>query len=124
MAGAFRHLMVNVVDFEDSKRFYDRILGFLGYTLAHGSDTYAMWNPDRGGCSFGIRLVDPSMVDDPYVRGGAGWDHLAFNADSREQVDALYDLLKDLEAVVLDQPARVPSIARPTTLSTSRIPTG
>ncbi len=101
--------MVYVSNFEDSKVFYDRVLGFLGYSYAHGSDSYAMWNPSGSGCSFGIRLIDPIMADDPYIRGRAGFHHLALNADSREQIDDLHEtVLKEIGATVLDAPVACP----------------
>ena len=46
---SLRHLMVYVKDISESKRFYQQILDFLGYPLAHESDSYCMWNPNGGG---------------------------------------------------------------------------
>lgn len=80
------------------------MLGFLGYSLGHAGDSYAMWVPDGPGCSFGVVRVEPGMADDPYIRGRAGFHHLAFNAESRDQIDQLYGLLLEIEATVLDPP--------------------
>ncbi|HAA74716.1 TPA: bleomycin resistance protein [Candidatus Latescibacteria bacterium] len=108
MTGSFRHLMVYVSDLERSTTFHDRVLGFLGYAFAHSGDTYAVWNPSRAGYSFGIVLADSTMRDDRHIRGRAGVHHLALNAECREQIDALYDVLQEIEAVVLDPPVACP----------------
>ena len=103
--GSFRHLMVYVSEFSRSKEFYDAILGFMGYTLAHGSETYGMWNPTQGGCSFGIVQSPFGLSSIPHHRGTPGFHHLAFNAADRNQIDDLYkDVLLEIGASILDPP--------------------
>jgi glyoxylase I family protein len=103
-AGSFRHLMIYVSDFQSSKAFYQEILGFLNYELAHGSDSYSVWNPTQGGCSFGIVQSDSDLAKTPFQRGTPGFHHLAFNADNRGQIDDFYQLLLRINATVLDPP--------------------
>ena len=106
--GSFRHLMINVGELAVSRDFYEQVLGFLNYKRAHESSTYCMWNPVSGGCSFGIWQTDATFVDAPYQREGVGFQHLAFNAENRQQIDDLYQVLLKLNATVLDPPCECP----------------
>lgn len=69
LLGSLRHLMVYVKDVPESRRFYQQILGFLGYSLAHESDNYCMWNPSGSGCSFGIVKTEGDSDGAVYQRG-------------------------------------------------------
>lgn len=107
--GSFRHLMIFVSDFQESKAFYDSVLGFSGYTLAHGSDTYCRWNPTQGGCDFGIVQSPVEFSRGSFQRGTPGLHHLAFNAENRSQIDDLYsEVLQRIGATVLDPPGECP----------------
>ena len=102
--GSLRHLMVYVKDISESKGFYQQILDFLGYSLAHESDSYCMWNPSGRGCSFGIVQAENDSDEAVYQRGRPGFHHLAFNADNRDQIDELHAILLKMRAKVLDPP--------------------
>ena len=106
--GSFRHMMVYVGDLPTSRAFYEQFLGFMGYSLAHGTDDYCMWSPSEGGCDFGIVQTESGFKDTVYKRGVPGYHHLAFNADSRAHIDTLYELLKKIGAIVLDPPDECP----------------
>ena len=106
--GSFRHLMLYVKNISLSREFYQQIMGFLGYSLAHESDSYCMWNPNIGGCSFGIVQADAESGDTIFQRGEPGFHHLAFNANNREQIDDLYAILLKMQAKVLDPPGECP----------------
>ncbi|MBT6145849.1 MAG: bleomycin resistance protein [Gemmatimonadetes bacterium] len=109
MTGHFRHLMIYVADIGRSKAFYDKVLGHLKYSLVHGSDTYAMWAPEGGGCAFAISQGPLDKRSQTHDRGAPGWHHLAFNADSREIIDRLHaDVLVPQAASILDAPTECP----------------
>ncbi len=42
-----------------------------------------------------------------YDKEAPGFAHLAWNASSRQEVDSLYELLKSIDAVVLDPPCEM-----------------
>lgn len=105
MLGQFRHLMVYVTDIHRSREFYNQVLDFFGYSMGHESDTYCMWNPNKQGCSFGIRVAEKRG---PYVKGVAGFQHLAFSAENRDQINELHELLIKIDAIVLDAPCECP----------------
>lgn len=56
--------------------------------------------------AFLISPANPNSPNKVHDRYSPGLHHLAFNADSREQVDNLYKLILDIGATVLDAPAQ------------------
>jgi len=109
MRGLVHHIDLTVTNKERSRRFYDAVLGFLGYRRSadydHGSD----W--DREGDPFhsiGIIEALGEGATRTHDRYSPGLHHLAWTAESREDVDALHDLLRDIGAEVLDAPTDYP----------------
>src|SRR3546814_1196980 len=83
------------------RAFYDAVLGFLGYRRSadydHGSD----W--DRDGEPFhsiGIVEARGAGAGRKHDRYSPGLHHLAWAAESREDVDALHDLLRGIGATI------------------------
>lgn len=109
MRGLVHHIDLTVTDKSRSRVFYDAVLGFLGYRRSadydHGSD----W--DRAGSPFhsiGIIEARGDGANRTHDRYSPGLHHLAWTADSRDDVDALHDLLRSIGAEVLDPPADYP----------------
>jgi len=109
MRGLVHHIDLTVTDKSRSRVFYDAVLGFLGYRRSadydHGSD----W--DRAGApshSIGIIEARGDGANRTHDRYSPGLHHLAWTADSRDDVDALHDLLRSIGAEVLDPPADYP----------------
>ena len=73
------HVAVNVSDWEAAKRFYEAMLGRLGYRVVYEEEGALAYFADRLGLDFGIGRRDPV--------GGA---HVAFDCPDRETVDAFY----------------------------------
>jgi glyoxylase I family protein len=106
---SFRHLMFYVKDLSVSRPFYDAVLGHIAYSLAHGSETYAMWMPQDGGVGLGLSQSPADLAELPPHRGAPGLHHLAFNATDRDQIDSLYrDVLLPLKTQILDPPVACP----------------
>jgi glyoxylase I family protein len=102
--GTINHLTLSVSDINKSEAFYHQILEFLGYQLVEKSDDYIMWWSQNAGAI----LISPANPDSPnqiHDRYSPGLHHLAFNADSREEVDNLYKLLLEMGTKILDTPA-------------------
>ena len=121
MLGTLRHLMVYVSDLTRSRSFYDAVLGHLGYTVAHGSDSYAMWVPDGGGCAVGIVQSEGTLRAHPHERGAPGWHHLALNADVPTSCIARSSCPSARPCSTRPPSAR--STVPPTTPAISKIPT-
>jgi glyoxylase I family protein len=105
--GSMNHLRLSVRDIPEAERFYDRLLGFLGYELVQRNEkrlAWAMTGPEGFLQWFILSLADPELRDREHQLGVPGFHHFAFNADSRDQVDRFHDLLVAEGADILDAP--------------------
>jgi catechol 2,3-dioxygenase-like lactoylglutathione lyase family enzyme len=73
------HVAVNVSDWDRAKRFYEPVLGQLGYRVVYEEEGALAYFADAGGLDFGIGRREPV--------GGA---HVAFECDDRGVVDTFY----------------------------------
>ncbi len=73
------HVAVNVSDWDRAKRFYEPVLGLLGYRIVYEDEAALAYFADAGGLDFGIGRRDPV--------GGA---HVAFECGDRAAVDAFH----------------------------------
>lgn len=101
------HLAIKVSDFEASKRYYDKLLGFLGFELEWEFDHVAGWN--NGHTMLWLSEADDEGKQHPHRIGNIGFHHYAFELDSRKAVDDLHAFLKRQKIVVVDPPAAYPS---------------
>jgi len=101
------HLVIRVGDFERSKRFYKKVLGFLGFKLKYEYGGAAGWS--NGKTLFWIGEADAEGKKHPHRIGNIGFHHYAFELGRRKDVDDLYALLQTIKARVVDSPADYPS---------------
>jgi catechol 2,3-dioxygenase-like lactoylglutathione lyase family enzyme len=101
------HLVLRVGDFAKSKRFYDSVLGFLGFTLRYDFADAAGWS--NGKTLFWIGPADARGRKRRYRVGDIGFHHYAFELARRRDVDELGAFLKKKRAVVVDPPADYPA---------------
>lgn len=83
------HVDLVVSSIERSLPFYTELLGPLGYTRVsevEGERGETIWYLTGPGTSIGLR---ESQSDDPHDRYAVGLHHIAFEADSRIQVNEL-----------------------------------
>lgn len=111
MRGGLNHLALTVKDPQVSIGFYNEVLTYMGYRQLRISDEvkqdmktelYA-WGGPAGVVT--LRPPKPGHEDAKHVRQAPGLNHFAFNAASREDVDGLHELLRRIEAEILDAPA-------------------
>ena len=96
------HLVLSVGDFDRSKEFYDKLLGFLGFKLKHGYTDMAGWS--NGKTLFWIAAADAKGKKRKYRKGDIGFHHYAFELASRKDVDALGTFLDKNGMTVVDPP--------------------
>lgn len=112
MRGAVHHIDLSVTDPRAARPFWDAVLGYMGFSVSteydHGGYDFDLG--ERGGafCSIGIRPSSGANAARVHDRYAPGMHHLAWNAASREDVDALHALLVRTGATVLDAPAHYP----------------
>jgi len=99
------HIVLRVSDFEVSRRFYDRLLRFLGFVEEWDLGRTVGWN---NGVTM-VWVVEAEPGAGPHRTGDVGFHHYAFELDSPEAVDELGDFLKREGATIVDPPADYPS---------------
>jgi catechol 2,3-dioxygenase-like lactoylglutathione lyase family enzyme len=107
--GSLSHVDLTVTDMSRSVRFYDQVLGKLGYKrlLEAGAGAPCWGVADAAGSVFSIALqrAKPESAAKPHDRYAPGLHHLAFHADSRTDVEGFYKFLQEIEVHILDTPA-------------------
>ena len=101
------HLAIRVSDFEVSRRFYDRLLHFLGFVREWEFDRTVGWN--NGITMFWITEADAEGRKGPHRTGDIGYHHYAFELGARAEVDELGAFLEQEGATIVDPPAAYPS---------------
>ncbi|WP_372479415.1 VOC family protein [Halomicrobium sp. HM KBTZ05] len=100
-AGQIHHVELCSADLEQSMKFWDWLLGELGYELESEWEDGRSW---RRAATY-IVLKQATKAEPPFDRTAPGANHLAFHARSREQVDELTDAVRqrDDSAVLYDE---------------------
>ena len=114
LRGSIDHLDLTTTDPAASEPFYRAVLGYMGFQpvrLTHGNTHLPIFQFSEAGrrvFSIALQPAKHAGSDDRYI---PGLHHLAFRAASRADVDGLYQLLRDIDAKVLDPPAEYPHYA-------------
>ena len=105
--GSINHLRLTVTGIARAKRFYGPLMSFMGYVLADCESDRVAWAKWSESGVFWL-ILSEARPDTNLTRHdllSPGFHHLAWNADSRDQVDQLHRLLVESGATVLDPPA-------------------
>jgi glyoxylase I family protein len=110
MRGAVHHVDLSVKSPEASRAFYEAVLGFMGYatTNVHARGFDMDLRTPAGFCSIGVMRASGPNAARAHDRYAPGLHHIAWTADSRADVDAMYAHLKRIGATILDPPADYP----------------
>ncbi len=96
------HLVLSVGNFARSKKFYDKVLGFLGFKLKYDYADMAGWS--NGKTLFWIAAADAQGRKRKYRKGDIGFHHYAFELSTRDDVDELGAFLEQNGMPVFDPP--------------------
>jgi catechol 2,3-dioxygenase-like lactoylglutathione lyase family enzyme len=108
--GTIHHIDLSVADPRRSRPLYDLVMGHLGYRVvdvkADGGVEYdhETWTF----LSIGVAKSKGPNAERAHDRYSPGLHHLAWAADTREDVDALHAKLVAFGATILDAPADYP----------------
>ena len=94
------HLAITVSDFQVSKKFYGRLLRFLGFKILDKYEDAIGWT--NGRTRLWLASADAKGRKRRYREGDIGFGHYAFELGSRKDVDALQAFLKKLGAKIVD----------------------
>lgn len=100
--GAIHHIALSVSDMKRSEAFYNRLLGFMGYEQGEKTEQLILWASSHSAIT--ISPTNPHF-NQKCDRYSPGLHHLAFSADSREDIDKLYQELIQQQVTILDSPA-------------------
>jgi len=108
------HIALTVSDLDRSTEFYDKIFKFMGYLRDEvpASIQQAMKTPLRSwvgpGYSISIRPSKGDFARRLHNRDAPGFNHMAFYAEARADIEAMHNLLQEIGAQILDPPAEYP----------------
>jgi catechol 2,3-dioxygenase-like lactoylglutathione lyase family enzyme len=98
-AGQLHHVEIYVADLERSTRFWGWLLEYFGWRKYQQWEQGASWK--LGETYLVFVQTGERYLDRPYHRCGTGLNHLAFHAESRDQVDELAGLLRQRGTSIL-----------------------
>lgn len=101
------HIYISVGKFDDCVPFYRRLLPFLGLTFVvrdTPDDLYCI----GGRTGFGVTRCAPEYRAERFAQGRPGLHHVCFRARSREDVDAVHQLVREMGANIV----RAPEVGR------------
>ncbi len=109
------HIQITVKDFNRAEAFYDKLMPLLGFDLSkkgkgrvdqHDFDVVEYVHPN-----IVIGINSPREVfknEEVHRRKPGSLHHLAFRAESREQINQLYLQIKAIGANIVDEPKFYP----------------
>ena len=94
LKGQFDHIQINVTNLRKSERFYESILGWLGYEkVVDNGDAeetgIAQWH--LGGNRLILAQIRKEFLHHGFHRKHAGINHISFWAPTRQVVDRFYE---------------------------------
>jgi catechol 2,3-dioxygenase-like lactoylglutathione lyase family enzyme len=96
------HVMLTAANFEDSLRFYEKLLPFLGMKpVIQNNDTFYCVG---GRTALGIIRGEEHYRGEKFVQRRVGLHHLCFRARTREDIDAAYQSLREFGAKIVHPP--------------------
>jgi glyoxylase I family protein len=113
LLGLMNHVSVTVSDLDKAFEFFRPFLEFLRYNIweviqdPNGQRLRVTVN-DGNGAVFNIWEAKPEFAKHPFEVYEVGLHHIAFNTDTREQVEQVCELVKRLGAQILDGPGEFP----------------
>ncbi len=103
MPGRINHLILTVNRYEQACRFYDWLMPQLGYSAGvHDYGTMRGWSAESG--SFWIKQADTRFAADTFNKDRVGLCEVAFQGESRAQIDALAKAVAANGGRILDPP--------------------
>lgn len=108
------HIALTVSDLHRSFEFYDKIFKFMGYMPIEVPETtkQSMKTELRSwvgpGYSISIRPSKGEFAHRVHDRDAPGFNHMAFYAEDKSDIEAMHQLLNKMGAKILDPPAEYP----------------
>ena len=109
------HIQITVADFKKAEAFYDRLMPILGFDLSKKGkgrvepNDFDVIEYCHDNIIVGINSPRKKLMHEKVHRRRPGSiHHLAFRASSREEIDAIYPLIRAIGAYIVDPPKYYP----------------
>jgi catechol 2,3-dioxygenase-like lactoylglutathione lyase family enzyme len=96
------HVILTVSQFDAARAFYKRLLPEFGMKVVHDGEKLFYCVGAR--TAIGIEPCDPALAEERFVQQRVGLHHLCLRARSREDVDRVAALLKEMNATIVRGP--------------------
>jgi glyoxylase I family protein len=112
--GNISHMALTVGDLARSTAFYSKVFEFIGFKAVEVPESTQQAMKTRlkawvgPGYSISIRPSMGEFARRVHNRNAPGFNHLAFTAENRSDVEKLYEFLKQVGATILNAPAEYP----------------
>lgn len=102
------HINLSVSNMERSLAFYDKLMFAMG--CEEGLDESGDWGAVRGykGDGFELEIIHEVDIEYKPFNRFVGLNHIAFEVESKEKVDEIYQLVKGLGVVITREPREYP----------------
>jgi catechol 2,3-dioxygenase-like lactoylglutathione lyase family enzyme len=100
------HIHFRVSRFEECVAFYDVLMPTMGLEAVHRSDELVCYVGGR--TALGLYRPDPALASHAYEECAPGIDHICFRARSREDVDEVYAVVRELDVELVRPPEEGP----------------
>lgn len=108
MSVKINHINLSVSDMEKSLSFYNELMFALG--CEKGLDESGSWGAARGykGEGFELEIIHEVDIEYKPFNRFVGLNHIAFEVESREKVDEIHKLVKELGVKITRGPKKYP----------------
>jgi catechol 2,3-dioxygenase-like lactoylglutathione lyase family enzyme len=96
------HVILTVSRFDAARAFYGQLLPRFGMKVVFDGD--GLFYCVGGRTAIGIQPCDPAYGNQRFVQHRVGLHHLCLRARSREDVDKLAEVLKEMNATIIRGP--------------------
>ena len=96
------HIQLTVTSVKESTKFYEPFLHFLGMMTLFQTDAFFYCIGSRTGIA--ISQADPEFEGDRFAQRRVGLHHFCLRAREREDIDGIYDFVKDLDVTIVHPP--------------------
>ena len=112
--GSINHVSITVSDLRKAMDFFGPLLEFLGYSVGEiGSSgqghELAVNVNEANGTAVNVWQAEPDHADHRFEVYEPGLHHVAWNVERHDQVDAAFELVRELGGEILDGPGPVRS---------------
>jgi catechol 2,3-dioxygenase-like lactoylglutathione lyase family enzyme len=112
---SLHHLALTSANLKKSSEFYDAILKPFGYQRHYTSEDVCSWTPPENTKNMPEFLVyagETDQVKNEHKLYDPGIHHFCFRIERKKLVDEVFEIARNFEVEILDEPAEYPRYAK------------